>query len=233
MRAHEFIQSTLTDVNTANSIAKDLHSLVKEFGELLSAGHKTEQLKGLRSQIQELDLELKDLGFLYTPNANNLITPIQHMREGQIYSGGNKEAGLRWYQPRNVPNQDNLLKKEDIHMIDTQNEGDDKEFHTGGGKGIPNPSTYEQETLPYRTKGQRRTQAIAFEDENISEYSTEKIEKYYKKAQEDMANQAALAKLARIDHLEDEAERHERRGYKREQGLLRAEKLAKHKDKED
>lgn len=68
-------------------------------------------------------------------------------------------------------------KKESAIMKGIQFEGNDEEFHTGGSLGTPYPSTYEQETLPYRTKGQKRTQAIAFEDEQIDEKWSEKYKK--------------------------------------------------------
>ena len=96
--------------------------------------------------------------------------------EGQIYAGGNKPAGVRWYKPRSVPNQ-NQLSKESAIEKGLQLEGADQEFHTGGGRGLPSPGTYEQETLPYRTKGQRRTQAIAFEDEQLDEKWSEKYKR--------------------------------------------------------
>ena len=68
-------------------------------------------------------------------------------------------------------------KKESAIMKGIQFEGNDEEFHTGGSLGTPYPSTYEQETLPYRTKGQKRTQAIAFEDEQIDEKWSEKYKR--------------------------------------------------------
>jgi hypothetical protein len=43
--------------------------------------------------------------------------------------------------------------------------------------GMPYPGTYEQETLPYRTKGQKRTQSIAFETKQIEEKWSEKYKK--------------------------------------------------------
>jgi len=43
--------------------------------------------------------------------------------------------------------------------------------------GMPYPGTYEQETLPYRTKGQKRTQSIAFETKQIEEKWSQKYKK--------------------------------------------------------
>ena len=97
-----------------------------------------------------------------------------NIEEGQIYSGGNKPAGMRWYKPRTVPNQDQLSKKESAIMKGLQLEGNDEEYHTGGTLGTPYPGTYEEETLPYRTKGQKRTLPIAFEDEQLDEKWSEK-----------------------------------------------------------
>lgn len=60
-----------------------------------------------------------------------------------------------------------------------------KNWGTGGKKnesieenlGMPYPGTYEQETLPYRTKGQKRTQSIAFETKQIEEKWSQKYKK--------------------------------------------------------
>jgi hypothetical protein len=94
--------------------------------------------------------------------------------EGQIYAGGNKPAGMRKYEPRTVPSQAELSKKESAIMKGLQLEGNDEEYHTGGSLGTPYPGTYEQETLPYRTKGQRRTLPIAFEDTQLDEKWSDK-----------------------------------------------------------
>jgi hypothetical protein len=94
--------------------------------------------------------------------------------EGQIYAGGNKPAGMRKYEPRTVPSQAELSKKESAIMKGLQLEGNDEEYHTGGSLGTPYPGTYEQETLPYRTKGQKRTQSIALEDEQLDEKWSDK-----------------------------------------------------------
>jgi len=123
----------------------------------------------------------------------------EDVNEGQIYAGGNKPAGIRDYETRHVPNQNELsetekikgadgkacwkgkrfagtedgkdkcvpINKESSIMKGLQLEGNDEEHHTGGGLGTPYPSTYEQETLPYRTKGQRRTPSIAFENKKV------------------------------------------------------------------
>ena len=210
--------------NKSESINEDDNKQKQQYIEKLLSLDKTLERNYLElATIDELKLLLK----------NRSKKDTENVPEGQIYSGGGMQTGMRWYKPRTVPNQDELLKKESAIMKGLQTEGD-KEFHTGGGKGLPSPSTYEQETLPYRTKGQRRTQAIAFEDENLDEYSVDKLEKYAKEAQKDMARQAALAKLARIEHHDDEAEEHERKSHKREKGLSRAERLAKlatHEDK--
>jgi hypothetical protein len=176
---------------------------------------------------------LDELQFMIKKALSKTKNKTDDIEEGQIYSGGYKPAGMRWYEPRKVPNQDELYRKESAIMKGIQTEGNDEEFHTGGGKGLPKPGTYEEETLPYRTKGQRRTQAIAFEDQ-IEEYSSEKLEKYSKKAQEDMARHAALAKLARIEHDEEEAEHHELKSFKREKGLTLAQKKRSlHDDEND
>lgn len=42
-------------------------------------------------------------------------------------------------------------------------EGNDKEFHTGGGRGIPSPGTYEQEYNKFKSKGPRRITAMTYE----------------------------------------------------------------------
>lgn len=101
----------------------------------------------------------------------------EDIEEGQIYSGGNKPAGMRKYEPRTVPSQDELSKKESAIMKGLQLEGNDEEHHTGGTLGTPYPGTYEQETLPYRTKGQKRTLPIAFEDEQLDEKWSEKYKR--------------------------------------------------------
>ena len=43
-------------------------------------------------------------------------------------------------------------------------EGNDQEFYTGGGKGMPFPTTYEQEYKPFERHGQRRITAMTNED---------------------------------------------------------------------
>ena len=101
----------------------------------------------------------------------------EDIEEGQIYMGGNKPAGVRKYEPRTVPNQDKLSKQESAIMKGLQLEGNDEEFHTGGGGGLPNPGTYEQETKPFKSKGQRRTLPIAFEDKQLDEKWSDKYKR--------------------------------------------------------
>lgn len=90
--------------------------------------------------------------------------------EGQIYMGGNKPAGMRWYKPRTVPNQDELSKESAI-MKGLQLEGNDEEHHTGGSLGTPYPGTYEQEYMPFKSKGPRRITAMTYESQIEEKWS--------------------------------------------------------------
>ena len=55
-------------------------------------------------------------------------------------------------------------------------EGNDQEFHTGGGKGLPMPGTYEQETNMFKRRGPRRITAMTNE-EQIEEKWSEKYKR--------------------------------------------------------
>lgn len=64
----------------------------------------------------------------------------------------------------------------------------DEEFHTGGGKGMPSPSTYEQEYDPYKKKGSYRITAMTYEDQEqkdlpslVINFYREKLSKFSKK----------------------------------------------------
>lgn len=46
------------------------------------------------------------------------------------------------------------------------NEGNDREYHTGGSLGLPLPGTYEQEYNKFKRKGVRRITAMTYEDQS-------------------------------------------------------------------
>lgn len=58
-------------------------------------------------------------------------------------------------------------------------EGNDKEFYTGGGKGLPMPGTYEQEYNMFKRKGSRRITALTYEEQ---EQVDEKWSQKYKRS---------------------------------------------------
>ncbi len=65
MRASDFISTTVSNVNTAKSLAKDLSSMVTELGQLIAAGRVNDRMHELRQQIQDLDQQITNLGFHY------------------------------------------------------------------------------------------------------------------------------------------------------------------------
>lgn len=81
MRAHEFITHTMANVNTARSVANDLDDAVKEFSDTLAAGGSHQRLAQLRTLIQSLDQELRDMGFLYTPEKPEMIQPVTEKKD--------------------------------------------------------------------------------------------------------------------------------------------------------
>lgn len=102
----------------------------------------------------------------------------KEFEEGQIYStGGGPGEPLHWYKPRHVPNQDELQKQSGIlEGLTTVLEGTDQEKYTGGAKGLPFPSTYEQEYNPYKRKGTERIIAMTNE-EQVEEKWSQKYKK--------------------------------------------------------
>jgi uncharacterized protein with von Willebrand factor type A (vWA) domain len=64
-----------SDVNTAQSLAKDLHELIQDYSEQIAAGQKGSP--SLRSEIQQLDSQLQRMGFDYDPELPELIRPRQ------------------------------------------------------------------------------------------------------------------------------------------------------------
>jgi len=56
-------------------------------------------------------------------------------------------------------------------LVDKIDEGNDKEFHTGGALGLPFPSTYEQEYNKFTHKGQRRITAMTNEEQVDEKWS--------------------------------------------------------------
>lgn len=65
MRAQEFLNQTMSDVNTARAIARELDQAVAELGEMIAAGQSEAVPRRLRQEIQNLDQELTDMGFEY------------------------------------------------------------------------------------------------------------------------------------------------------------------------
>lgn len=81
MRAQEFISNTMADLRTARSVAQDLDDAVKDFSETLAAGGSMERLRQLRALIQSLDQDLRDMGFLYTPERPEMMQPILEKKD--------------------------------------------------------------------------------------------------------------------------------------------------------
>lgn len=81
MRAHEFLSQTMANVATARSVAADLDDAVKEFGETLASGGSHQRLAQLRTLIQSLDRELRDMGFVYTPEQPEMIRPVTEKKD--------------------------------------------------------------------------------------------------------------------------------------------------------
>lgn len=81
MRAHEFISQTVANVATARSLAQDLDAAVQEFSDTLAAGGSHQRLAQLRSLIQSLDLDLRNMGFLYTPEKPEMIQPMNEKKD--------------------------------------------------------------------------------------------------------------------------------------------------------
>lgn len=89
----------MSDIATAKSLARDLHDLVADFGEGLKAGVPSSILGPLRDQIQQLDQQLRDMGFEYHPQTVGLISPITEA----CWKGYHKE-GMKTMFGKRYPN---------------------------------------------------------------------------------------------------------------------------------
>ena len=74
MKAKEFINQTLSTVNTARAVARELNDAVAELGDMIAAGQTSPAAHRLRQQIQDLDQELTDMGFQYV-GGTELVRP--------------------------------------------------------------------------------------------------------------------------------------------------------------
>jgi hypothetical protein len=128
----------------------------------------TQQVKDLKPHAKKG--EYKDIAQRAIDRRERGLERVKDVDEGQIYMGGNKPAGMRWYKPRSVPNQNELSKESAIEK-GLQVEGNDEEYQTGGGLGMPYPGTYEQETKPFKSKGPRRITAMTYESQIDEKWS--------------------------------------------------------------
>lgn len=82
MRAQEFLNQTMADVNTARAIAQELDDAVADLGEMIAAGQTGPAAHRLRQQIQDLDQELTDMGFQYVGGTELIRTkPVTEKKD--------------------------------------------------------------------------------------------------------------------------------------------------------
>jgi hypothetical protein len=147
MRAREFIlkESVGSKLKDLASIATNMPNadfwLIRK-GSDKTVGKPVKEFEPQRIGVKVVRTDILDPNYLYYMMMN------LHNKGyfASIANGTTNLVNIKVSDVANVP----------IGSQDDLEEGNDLEFHTGGGYGLPFPGTYEEEYNKFKTKGQRR-----------------------------------------------------------------------------